>query len=294
MSYELITQLQKKAISIKQGCRVLSGSRAACYSARSRSAKPVLCQVGVHLKAAFTASQQTYGSRRLVSALAAGGIKIGRYKTRSLMRRAGLRPIWKRKFIHTTDSKHSLPIAENILARQFNPTAPNTAFVTDITYIRTVTGWLYLAMVLDLFSRKVVGWAMAPSMPADLVCEALQMAIQQRRPAPGLIVHSDRGSQYASSKYQALLAKHGFICSMSRRANCWANAVAERFFLNLKMERVWRRTYANQTEAKKDIIDYIVGFYNCTRLHSVLGNLSPCAFERNITAKKPIAVSVFT
>lgn len=149
-------------------------------------------------------------------------------------------------------------------------------------------------MVLDLFSRKVVGWAMAPSMPAELVCEALQMAIQQRRPAPGLIVHSDRGSQYASKQYQALLAKHGFVCSMSRRANCWDNAVAERFFLSLKMERVWQRTYANQAEAKRDITDYIVGFYNCTRLHSVLGNLSPSTFGRNMTAKKPIVVSELT
>jgi putative transposase len=222
----------------------------------TRPAKPLLCKVGTHLKAAFTASQQSYGSRRLVSALAAHGIDIGRYKVRSLMRRAGLEPVWKRKFIHTT-----------------------------------VTGWLYLAMVLDLFSRKVVGWAMAPSMPAELVCEALRMAIAQRRPATGLIVHSDRGSQYASKQYQALLAEHGFICSMSRRANCWDNAVAERFFLNLKMERVWQRTYANQAEAKNDVTDYIVGFYNCTRLHSVLGNLSPSVFERKMAAKKPIAVS---
>ena len=299
MSYQLITQLHKKAVPVQQSCRVLSVSRAGYYSAQSRPAKPLLCKVGVHLKAAFTASQQSYGSRRLVSALAAQGIKIGRYKARSLMRRAGLKPVWKRKFIHTTDSNHSLPIAENILARQFNPDTPNTAFVTDITYIRTGTGWLYLAMVLDLFSRKVVGWAMAPSMPAELVCEALQMAIQQRDPAPGLIVHSDRGSQYASKQYQALLTKHGFVCSMSRRANCWESkhcfdAVAERFFLNLKMERVWQRTYANQAEAKRDITDYIVGFYNCTRLHSVLGNLSPSAFEQNMTAKKPIVVSEFT
>ena len=210
------------------------------------------------------------------------------------MRRAGLKPVWKRKFIHTTDSKHNLPIAANILARQFNPSAPNVAFVTDITYIRTATGWLYLAMVLDLYSREVVGWAMAPSMPAELVCEALQMAIDHRRPAAGLVVHSDRGSQYASHQYQALLTKHGFICRMSRRANCWDNAVAERFFLNLKMERVWQRTYANQAEARKDVTGYIVGFYNGTRLHSVLSNLSPAAFEQNMAAKQPIGVSEFS
>ena len=195
MSYALIEKLQKKAIPVQQSCRVLGVSRAGYYSARSRPAKPFLCKVGVHLKAAFITSGQSYGSRRLVSALAGQGITIGRYKARSLMRRAGLKPVWKRKFIHTTDSKHNLPIAANILARQFNPSAPNIAFVTDITYIRTGTGWLYLATVLDLYSRKVVGWAMAPSMPAELVCEALQMAIVHRRPAAGLVVHSDRGSQ---------------------------------------------------------------------------------------------------
>lgn len=294
MSYQLIDQLQKKAIPIEHSCRVLAVSRSGYYGARRRPAKPLLCRDGVHLKAAFTASHQSYGSRRLVSALAVQGIRIGRYKARSLMRRAGLKPVWKRKFIHTTDSKHNLPIAENVLARQFNPGTPNVAFVADITYIRTGTGWLYLAIVLDLFSRKVVGWAMAPSMPAELVCAALRMAIQQRRPGPGLIVHSDRGSQYASSQYQSLIAEQGFVCSMSRKGNCWDNAVAERFFLNLKMERVWQRTYANQAEAKKDVTDYIVGFYNCTRLHSVLGNLPPSVFERNMAAKQPIGVSELT
>ena len=240
------------------------------------------------------ASHQSYGSRRLVTALEAQGIQVGRYRVRRLMRQAGLKPVWKRKFIHTTDSKHNLPIAANILDRQFNPVAPNIAWVGDITYIRTGSGWLYLAIVLDLFSRKVVGWAMASSMPAELVCTALRMAIQQRQPAPGLIVHSDRGSQYASDQYQALLTKHGFVCSMSRKGNCWDNAVAERFFLNLKMERVWQREYANQTEAKTDITAYIVGFYNCNRIHSVLGNLPPSVFERNKAAKKPIVVSEIT
>ena len=207
------------------------------------------------------------------------------------MREAGLKPVWKRKFIHTTDSKHGLPIAGNILARQFNPISPNTAYVSDITYIRTGTGWPYLAIVLDLYSRKVVGWAMAPSMPAELVCSALRMAIQQRRPAPGLIVHSDRGSQYASALYQALLTDHGFVCSMSRKGNCWDNAVAERFFLNLKMERVWQKSYANQAEARADIISYIVGFYNSERLNSVLGNLPPAVFERKMAAKESMVVS---
>jgi putative transposase len=215
MSYQLVRELQKEAIPVQQSCRVLAVSRSGYYEAQRRSAKPILCKTSVHLKAAFMVSHQSYGSRRLVTAMANEGIAVGRYKVRSLMRKAALKPVWKRKFVHTTDSKHNLPIAANVLDRQFNPVAPNLAYVTDITYIRTGAGWLYLALVLDLFARKVVGWAMAPSMPAELVCEALNMAIQQRQPGPGLIVHSDRGSQYASELYQDLLNKHGFVCSMS-------------------------------------------------------------------------------
>jgi putative transposase len=230
----------------------------------------------------------------LVSELRARHIVIGRYKVRRLMREANIKPVWKRKFVSTTDSKHNLPVAENILNRQFNPAKPNQAWTSDITYIRTRTGWLYLAVVMDLCSRKIVGWATSPAMPAELVCRALHMAIGNRQPAAGLIMHSDRGSQYASHEYQALLKQHGFICSMSRKGNCWVNAVMERFFLNLKMVRVWQRDYANQLEASKDITDYIVGFYNCLRLHSTLGNLPPMIYEREIAAKELIDVSEIT
>jgi putative transposase len=293
MSYRLIHQLQKEAIPVHQSCRVLGVSRSGYYEAQRRPAKPVVCKDSVYLKAAFLASQQSYGSRRLMTAMADAGFPIGRYKVRRLMRQAALKPVWKRKFVHTTDSKHDLPVAANVLDRQFNPAAPNIAYVTDITYIRTGAGWLYLAMVMDLSARKVVGWAMAPTMPAKLVCDALNMAIGQRRPAPGLIVHSDRGSQYASQAYQDLLSEHGFVCSMSRKGNCWDNAVAERFFLNLKMERVWQRQYANHAEARADITDYIVGFYNCKRINSALGNLSPAVYERKMAAQ-PIVVSEIT
>lgn len=158
-------------------------------------------------------------------------------------------------------------------------------------YIRTLSGWLYLAVVLDLYSRKVVGWAMAPNMPAELVCTALQIALAQRRPLPGLIVHSDRGSQYASHEYQELLARHGLKGSMSRKGNCWDNAVMERFFLNLKMERVWCRQYANHAEAIRDVTDYIVNFYNSRRLHSSLGYLPPNGYEMKMAAQQPILVS---
>lgn len=184
-----------------------------------------------------------------------------------------------------------MPVSPNVLARQFEKPLPNQAWVSDITYIRTRSGWLYLAAVLDLHSRKIVGWAMAPEMPAALVCTALKIAIVQRNPAAGLVVHSDRGTQYASALHQGLLKKYGLVSSMSRKGNCWNNAVMERFFLNLKMERVWQKDYANHHEAMSDVADYIVGFYNCTRLHSKLGNLSPNAFERKSATQSSIDVS---
>jgi putative transposase len=199
--------------------------------------------------------------------------------------------VWKRKFVHTTDSRHHLPVFDNVLNRQFEPAAPNRAWVADITSIRTRSGWLYLAAVLDLYARKIVGWAMAPNMPAERVCWALQMALCQRQPPPGLIVHSDRGSQYASQDYRDLLARYGLQGSMSRRGNCWDNSVMERFFLNLKMERGWRQDYANHEEAMRDVTDYIVNFYNSRRLHSKLGYLPPNDYERKMTEKQPIQVS---
>ena len=285
-------QLQEKAISVSRSCRVLEVSRSGYYATRHRNrVQPAVCETSVHLKAAFAASGGAYGSRRLRTAVASRGVVIGLFRVRRLMRQYGLRPVWRRKFVHTTDSKHELPVSPNVLNRQFNPTRPNQAWVADITYIRTRSGWLYLAVVVDLFARKVVGWAMAPDMQATLVCRALQLAIVQRQPAPGLIVHSDRGSQYASALHQRLLTKHGLVGSMSRKGNCWDNAVAERFFLNLKMERVWQRDYANHAEAMRDIADYIVNFYNSVRLHSKLGNLPPNAFEQQSAVKQPIAVS---
>ena len=230
--------------------------------------------------------------------MAERGLAMGRHRVRTLMRLNGLRPVWRRKLVHTTHSKHGLAVSPNMLNRQFEQAMPNRVWVADITYIRTRSGWLYLAAVLDLHSRKMVGWAMAPSMPAALVCAALQMAIIQKNPASGLIVHSDRGTQYASSQHQALLAKHGLVGSTSRKGNCWPNdelsAVMERFFLNLKMERVWQKDYANHAEAANDIVDHIVGFYNSIRLHSKLGNLSPNAFERESTSKKSIKLSEIT
>ena len=276
-------------------CRLFGVSRSGYYAWKQRANRPTkACAVTVRLQAAFAACGRSYGRRRLSAALQNQGFKVGRHRVRTLMRINALRPIWKRKFIHTTDSRHALPIADNILDRQFAPDAANRAWVSDITYIRTRSGWLYLAAVLDLFSRKVVGWAMAPNMPAELVCAALQMAIAQRQPPAGLIVHSDRGSQYASDTHRALLTRHGLIASMSRKGNCWDNAVMERFFLNLKMERVWQQDYANHSEALRDVTDYIVGFYNSTRLYSTLGYLPPNAYEFKMAAQQPIDVSEIT
>lgn len=194
MIYRSIAQLQKKAGSVARVCEVLAVSRSGYYAAQRRGDREAkVCPVSVRLQAAFARSGRCYGSRRLQAALRGEGIKLGRYRVRGLMRAHGLRATWKRKFIHTTDSRHSLPTAGNVLDRQFQPAGPNQAWVSDITYLRTRSGWLYLAAVMDLFSRKIVGWAMAPSMPAELVCSALQMAITQRQPPAGLIVHSDRG-----------------------------------------------------------------------------------------------------
>ena len=295
MIYACIDQLQQKAEAVAPLCKVLGVSRSGYYASQQRAREPAkLCRESTHLQAAFAASGRCYGSRRLRVALQDQGLAVGRYRVRTLMRTLGLRPVWKRKFIHTTDSRHGLPVAENVLARQFEPARANVAWVSDITYIRTRSGWLYLAAVLDLFSRKIVGWAMAPSMPAELACTALHMAITQRNPPAGLLVHSDRGSQYASELHRALLRRHGLQASMSRKGNCWDNAVMERFFLNLKMERVWQRDYANHAEAIRDITDYIVGFYNNVRLHSKLGYLTPTAYERKMADKQPIDVSEIT
>lgn len=194
MIYRSIARLQEKAGGVAKLCRVLEVSRSGYYAARQRrDRKRKVCPISVRLQAAFARSGCCYGSRRLQAALRGEGLTLGRHRVRSLMRAHGLRATWKRKFIHTTDSRHPLPTAANLLDRQFQPAAPNRSWVSDITYLRTRSGWLYLAAVMDLYARKIVGWAMAPTMPAELVCAALQMAIAQRRPEPGLIVHSDRG-----------------------------------------------------------------------------------------------------
>jgi len=232
MIYRIVDHWQQKA-AVTQACRVLEVSRSGYYAAMVRVKTPTTCTTTVHLKAAFSASQRSYGSRRLVTALQAQDIQIGRFKVMRLMREANLIPVWKRKFVTTTDSNHELPIAENILNRQFNPAKPNQAWTSDITYIHTRTGWLYLAVVMDLYSRKIIGWATSATMHTELVSRALRMAIGSRQPPTGLLLHSDRGSQYASYEYQNLLKQHGMICSMSRKGNCWEREACPRGAMRL-------------------------------------------------------------
>jgi len=210
------------------------------------------------------------------------------------MLKAALKPVWKRKFVLETDSEHDMPIAENVLNRQFNPPAPDLVYVSDITYIRTCAGCLYLATVLDLYARKVVGWAMALSMPAKLVCDALNMATQQRQPSPGLIVHSDRGSQYASELYQEILTEHGFVCSMSRKGNCWDNAVAERFFLNAKWNVYGSVNMQTMLRPRWTLPITSSASTTASESNSALGNLPPAVHERKMAEREPIVVSEIT
>ena len=226
-------------------------------------------------------SDRSYGSRRIGKGLQMKGYRVGRFRARSLMRKAGLECKQRRRFRITTQSNHAHPIAENILDRKFSVNMPNRFWVADITYLWTEEGWLYLSAVLDLYSRRVVGWSLANHLREDLVHGALLMALGRRNPNEKLMHHSDRGCQYASSNYQNLLKEHGIMVSMSRKGNCWDNAVMERFFGSLKSERTDNKIYQTREIAKADVIDYIEMFYNSERLHSTLGYLSPMQYEKN-------------
>ena len=224
-------------------------------------------------------SNCTYGSRRMQKALNALGYPVGRNKTKKLMKEAGVMVRYRKKYKVTTNSNHKKPVFENILNREFSPAAPDRAYASDITYVWTQEGWLYLAVVIDLFSRKIVGWSMSSRMKASLVCDALKMALWQRKPRPGLVVHSDPGSQYASHEYRKLLNDWHCVGSMSRKGNCWDNAVAESFFGSLKQERVHWKHYQTRFDAQQDVLNYITVQYNNFRLHSSIGYKNPNQFE---------------
>ncbi len=259
-------------------CEVLGVSRSGYYawvrraeSARAQEDRALSSEI----RAAHQASRGRYGSPRVHAELRAQGRRVSRKRVARLMRRMGLAARRKRRFRRTTDSRHAFPIAPNLLARNFTAQAPNRVWLVDITYIWTEKGWLYLAAVLDLYTRKVVGWAMAEHLGQELALAALDMAVQRQQPAPGLVHYADRGVQYAAHRYRKRLHERGILCSMSRKGDCWDNAPMESFFATLKRELVVDAHYATRHEARAEVFVYLEGFYNQRRLHSSLGYLTP-------------------
>jgi len=264
-------------------CSVLGVARSGYYAWRKRSVsrrrqrreKLVEAMREIHAQR----HKRSYGSPRMHRELVAQGQRVSENTVARLMKENGLRATTARKFRHTTDSNHRLPVAQNVLDRQFEASRPNEKWVSDITYVWTDEGWLYLAAVEDLYSRKVVGWSLGERLTSELVSEALRMAIGRQLPGVDLVAHSDRGSQYASGSYQKLLSSQGITCSMSRKGNCWDNAPMESLFATLKKELVHQVRYATREEARQSLFEYIEVFYNRERRHSALGYASPTTFE---------------
>lgn len=276
-------QAKKASYPVALLCRVLEVSRAGYYAWEGREVsarQKANAALAERIRQVHQDSRRTYGSPRVRAELKAQGQQVGRHRVARLMREAGLRARRRRRFVPTTDSKHGLPVATNVLARDFNPPQPDRVWATDITYVPTREGWLYLAVVLDLFSRRVIGWAMDSSIDRHLVLSALDMALRGRSPPEGLLHHSDRGSQYASEDYQRALAERGIRCSMSRKGNCWDNAVVESFFSTLKTELVHEMDFLTREAAKSALFEFIEVFYNRKRRHSSLGYVSPAEFEK--------------
>ena len=269
-------------------CRVLAVSRSGYYqwrrrpvSARTQRRASLMAEI----RKLHVGHRQSYGSPRVFRELRAQGEVVNEKTVAKEMREAGIRAKSDRKFrVTTTDSNHTQPVAENVLNREFTADQRNQKWVADITYIATLEGWLYLAAVLDLWTRKVVGWSMSQRIDSRLVVDALEMAISREFPDAGLVAHSDRGVQYASEHYQGVLTQHDIECSMSRRGNCWDNAPMESFFATLKKELVHHETYANREAARVSLFDYIEVFYNRERQHSALGYVSPLTFEKEQAA----------
>jgi putative transposase len=272
----------EKAWPVAWMCRQLDVSRSGYYawlerrpSARARRDQ----QLSVKVAAVHTASRGTYGSPSIRNELVEDGEKVGKKRVARLMRDQGLSGNPLKKYKRTTDSAHSLPVAKNLVKRHFEAERPNQLWVADISYVWTWDGFLYLAIIIDMFSRRVVGWAIADHMRTELALEALEMAVRDRQPPAGLMHHSDRGSQYASHEYQKALKTHGMICSMSRKGDCWDNAVAESFFATLKRELIYRQSWPTKARAIAAIIEYITCFYNSWRRHKALAGKSPMKYE---------------
>jgi transposase InsO family protein len=275
-------QAEKARFPVKVLCRVLGVSRSGFYGAQTRAPSTrarVDADLGSRIEKIHRDSNQTYGSPRIHDQLKDDDVPVSRKRVARLMRERELKALPRRRFRKTTDSSHSFPIAPNLLQRDFAPIAPDLVWAADITYVWTWQGWMYLAVVLDLFSRRVVGWALAEHMRTELVVSALTMALGRRKPERGLVHHSDRGSQYASTEYRELLAQHGIECSMSRKGDCWDNAVVESFFGTLKAELLDRCSWPTHEDTRIEIARYIELFYNPIRKHSFLSYKSPAQFE---------------
>ena len=282
MRFELIDRA-KKDFPVQRLCRVLGVSQSGYFAWKSRPSSQRQREDMVllaHVRSAFSLSKGTYGSPRMTRELRDQGLAVGRRRTARLMRENGLRARQKRRFKRTTDSEHPWPIAPNLLDQDFTATAPNQKWSADISYVWTREGWLYLAIVMDLFSRRIIGWAVSDRLHRNLALAALRQAFAIRRPKPGLICHSDRGSQYCSIDYQSELHRHGAHISMSGKGNCFDNAIVETFFKTLKSELVWRTVFLTRKEAETAIGNYIDSFYNPVRRHSSLDFASPAAYER--------------
>jgi putative transposase len=267
-------------------CGVLGVSRSGYYAWRDRPRSGRTrrrAELAVKVRSAFERGRRVYGSPRVCAALRAGGESVCENTVAKVMKSQQIRARTARKFVpRTTDSSHRRPVADNVLNRQFDAPMPDRKWAADITYIPTDQGWLYLAGVIDLCSRKIVGWSMADHLRSDLIADALKMAIARRRPAPGLLHHSDRGVQYASDDYQKLLNDHQLLCSMSGRGDCWDNAMMESFWGTFKSELVNQEHYATHDQARASIFEYVEVFYNRERLHSAIGYLSPETFEASL------------
>ena len=284
MKYRDIRETAKehKDYSIQKMCQILKVSHSGYYQWLNRGEsrhKKKDTELKEKIKTIYGQHQKRYGSPRIFKELRSQEIRCSQKRVERLMREMGIKAIHKRQFKVTTKSDHNYPVAPNILDRNFQADAPNQKWVTDITYIRTFEGWMYLAAVMDLYSRKIVGWAMSKTMTATLATTALEMAILRRHPLKGLLHHSDRGVQYASNDYQELLKKHGMICSMSRKGNCWDNAAIESFFSTLKAECVTGKIYLTRAQAQREIFEYIEIYYNRKRRHSAIGNMIPEFYE---------------
>jgi len=273
--------------AVSRMCRLLAVSRTGYLQWRQRppSARAKAnARLDAQVAALHAASRGSYGRPRIVCGLREQGLRVGHERVRRSLQRQTLLPVYKRPYRVTTDSNHRQPVAPNVLERRFDGWTINRAWVSDITYLSTGEGWLYLAVVMDLASRRIVGWSMSDRLHAELVCQALQTAYWRRKPAPGLIMHSDRGSQYASDRYRRLIADFRMLQSMSRRANCWDNSPMESFFKTLKVERVYQLRYETRAQARLDIVDWIEGFYNHRRLHSSIGYRTPANVESSLIA----------